>query len=59
MGRSISFSSRQMKIKPRPLVGTKTFIKEKQREMRDHEWSEAVGKPLIEALRGNLLDKQT
>jgi len=53
MGRSISFSSSQMKIKPRPLVGTKTFIKEKQREMRDHEWSDQVGKPLIEALRGN------
>jgi hypothetical protein len=59
MGRSITFSSRQMKVKPRPLVGTKTFIREKQREMRDREWSDAVGKPLIEALRGNVVAAKT
>lgn len=53
MGRTISFGSYQMKVKPRPLVGTKTFIKQKQRDMRDQEWSDGVGRPLIEALRDN------
>jgi len=45
MGRTISFGTYQMKIKPRPLVGTKTFIREKQRDMRNQEWSEQVGGP--------------
>jgi len=53
MGRTISFGTYQMKIKPRPLVGTKTFIREKQRDMRNQEWSEQVGGPIIEALRDN------
>lgn len=52
MGTTLSFSSRQMKKLPRPLVGTRTFIRDKEREMRDHEWSDNFGKPLIEALRG-------
>lgn len=53
MGRTISFGVHQMKVKPRPLVGTKTFIKETQREMRNQEWSDQVGAPIIEALRDN------
>ncbi len=53
MGRTVSFGSYQMKILPRPLVGTKTFIKQTQRDMRDQEWSDGVGRPIIEALRDN------
>jgi len=53
MGRTVSFGAYQMKVKPRPLVGNKTFILKKQREMRDQEWSDQVGGPLIEALRDN------
>lgn len=52
MGRTISFSHTQMKVKPRPLVGTRSFIKSTERDMRDKEWSNTVGKPLIEALLG-------
>lgn len=53
MGRTLSFGSYQMKVKPRPLVGTQTFIKRTQRDMRDQEWSDGVGAPLIEAFRDN------
>ena len=53
MGRTLSFGSYQMKVKPRPLVGTKTFIKKTQRDMRDQEWSDGVGGPIMEALRTN------
>jgi len=53
MGRTVSFSSRQMKVKPRPLVGTKTFIKQTERDMRDQEWSDNIGGPIINALRDN------
>lgn len=50
MGRTVSFGSYQMKVKPRPLVGTKTFIRQKQRDMRDQEWSDGVGGSIVEAL---------
>ncbi len=53
MGRTVSFGSYQMKVKPRPLVGTKTFIKRMQRDMRDQEWSDEVGRPIVAALREN------
>jgi hypothetical protein len=54
MRRTVSFGVHQMKVKPRPLVGNKTFIKETQREMRNREWSDNVGRPIIEALRDNM-----
>lgn len=53
MGRTLSFGSYQMKIKPRPLVGGRTFIRRMERDMRDQEWSEGVGRPIVEALRDN------
>lgn len=56
MGRTVSFGVHQMKVKPRPLVGTKTFIKETQREMRNQEWSDGTGALIVEALRNNYLE---
>lgn len=52
MGRTISFGVHQMKVKPRPLVGTKTFIREKQRAMRDREWREQAN-PVFDTLIAN------
>ncbi len=58
MGRSISFGVHQMKVKPRPLVGTKTFIRETERKMRNREWSDGVAAPLLNALRENDLRRR-
>lgn len=41
MGRIISIGAHQVKVRPRPLVGTKTFIRATERDMRDWEWSES------------------
>ncbi len=41
MGRTVTIGAFQVKVKPRPLVGTKTFVKATERDMRDHEWSES------------------
>lgn len=53
MGRTVSFGVHQVKVKPRPLVGTRTFIKETEREMRNQEWSDGTGRFIFEALRDN------
>ena len=48
MGRIISIGAHQVKVRPRPLVGTKTFVSATERDMRDYEWSEsfmASGQP--------------
>lgn len=48
MGRIVSIGAHQVKTRPRPLVGTKTFVRATERDMRDYEWSEAFmesGKP--------------
>jgi len=37
----ISIGAHQVKARPRPLVGTRTFIRAPERDMRDHEWSES------------------
>ena len=49
MGRIVSFGAHQVKVRPRPLVGTKTFILKMQRLMRDIEWSDAAA-PIITAM---------
>lgn len=53
MGRIVTFSARQVKAKPRPLVGTKTFIKQTERDMRDQEWSDGFGGTIVRALVDN------
>ncbi len=40
MGRGITIGAFQVKVKPRPLVGTKTFVRATERDMRDWEWSD-------------------
>ncbi len=57
MARTMSFGVHQMKVKPRPLVGTKTFIRETQRDMRNREWSEGTGGMFVEALLDNEREK--
>lgn len=54
---SMSFGVHQMKVRPRPLVGTKTFIRETQRKMRDREWSEGLEGMFVEALLDNEREK--
>lgn len=39
MSRGFTIGAFQVKVKPRPLVGTKTFIRATERDMRDWEWS--------------------
>lgn len=53
MGMTISIGPHQMKKKPRPLVGTKTFIREQEREMRNIEWSDSFGGSVMGALLDN------
>ncbi len=58
MGRTVSFGVHQMKKRPRPLVGTKTYIRDMERDMRDREWSAQIGRPLMEAFRANSRRKE-
>lgn len=51
MSRTITFSNTQTKVKPRPLVGTKTFIKQMERDCRDQEFSDGI-QDLVYALAG-------
>lgn len=41
MSRGFTIGAFQVKVSPRPLVGTKTFIRATERDMRDYEWSES------------------
>lgn len=66
MGRTVTIGAFQVKVKPRPLVGTKTFIRATERDMRDWEWSENFmpdphGRPYRSDLRAGLkfLPKKT
>ncbi len=52
MSRTVTFSARQVRAKPRPLVGTKTWIRKKERDMRDQEWSDDFA-PVFDVLREN------
>jgi hypothetical protein len=57
MSRCITIGAFQVKVRPRPLVGTKTFVKATERDMRDYEWSEgfmASGKPYVGDPRAGL-----
>lgn len=56
MSRSITFSARQTKVRPRPLVGTRTWIKQTERAMRDSEFSGSMG-DFMRALTGRLVRK--
>lgn len=53
MGRTVSFGVHQVKVKPRPLVGTKTFIRETQRRFRDLEWQSSGDCSVLVALLAN------
>lgn len=41
MGKIVTIGAFQVKTKPRPLVGTKTFVRAVERDMRNWEWSES------------------
>ena len=54
---TISIGAYQVKVRPRPLVGTKTFVRATERDMRDYEWSEsfmASGRPFVGDPRAGL-----
>lgn len=42
MSRGITFSNTQVKVRPRPLVGTRTWIKQAERAARDQEFSDSM-----------------
>lgn len=50
------YRERALSTKPRPLVGTKTWILRKERDMRDQEFSDAID-PFIRALAANEREK--
>jgi hypothetical protein len=59
MSRGVTIGAFQVKVKPRPLVGTKTFIRSTERDMRDWEWSESFmpdrfGRPYLSDPRAGL-----
>ncbi len=61
MSRGVTIGAFQVKVKPRPLAGTKTFIKATERDMRNYEWSEAFmasGKPYVGDPRAGLRWRQ-
>jgi len=61
MSRTVTIGAFQVKVKPRPLVGTRTFIKATERDMRDYEWSEGFmesGKPYVGDPRAGLKWRQ-
>lgn len=50
MGRVLSIGVHQVKVKPRPLVGTKTYIRETQRRFRDIEWQSSGDAQVLRSL---------
>lgn len=46
------YRERALSTKPRPLVGTKTWILRTERDMRDREFSDAID-PFVRALVAN------
>jgi hypothetical protein len=50
------YRKRALSTKPRPLVGTKTWIKQKELDMRDQECSDAIDQ-FMRALAANKREK--